>query len=60
MLQREAEQASDDQVVHATDRPEDYARGLTSVAEMASLNETLKIKLTGTDLPRLEAHFTIE
>ncbi len=42
MLQREAEQASDDQVVHATDRPEDYASGLTSVAEMASLNETLK------------------
>ena len=42
MLQREAEQASDDLVVHATDRPEDYARGLTSVAEMASLNETLK------------------
>ena len=42
MLQREAEQASDDQVVHATDRPEDYARGLTSVAEMASLNETLE------------------
>lgn len=42
MLQREAEQASDDQVVHATDRPEDYARGLTSVAEMAFFNETLK------------------
>jgi len=26
----------------------------------APLNETLKIKLMGIDLPRLEAHFTIE
>ncbi len=39
MLQREAEQASDDLVVCATGRSEDYARGLASVVELAHLRK---------------------
>ncbi len=45
MLQREAEQATEDLVVRATDRSEEYARGLTSVAELASRKKHLKRKI---------------
>ena len=42
LLRQEAEQACDDLVVGATGRSEDYARGLTSLAELARLNYHLK------------------
>ena len=45
MLQREAEQACDDLVVNATGRPEAYACGLTSVAELAQLKSHLKRRI---------------
>ena len=41
MLRREAEQACDDLVVCSTGRSEEYARGLTSVAELAQLRSPL-------------------
>jgi beta-lactamase regulating signal transducer with metallopeptidase domain/polyhydroxyalkanoate synthesis regulator phasin len=42
LLRQEAEQACDDLVVGATGRSQDYARGLTSLAELARLNYHLK------------------
>ena len=45
MLQREAEQACDDLVVLSTGRSEHYARGLTSVAELADLKMHLKERI---------------
>ena len=45
MLRQEAEQACDDLVVWSTGRSEDYARGLTSVAELAHLKSHLKRRI---------------
>jgi len=45
MLRQEAEQACDDLVVWSTGRSEDYARGLTSVAELAHLKTHLKRRI---------------
>jgi beta-lactamase regulating signal transducer with metallopeptidase domain len=45
MLQREAEQACDDLVVYVTGRSEDYACGLTSIAELAQLKTHLKRRI---------------
>jgi len=45
MLQREAEQACDDLVILSTGRSEPYARGLTSVAELADLKIDLKERI---------------
>ena len=41
LLRREAEQACDDLVICSTGRSEDYARGLTNVAELAQLRNPL-------------------
>ena len=45
MLRQEAEQACDDLVLNATGRSEDYARGLTSVAELTNLKMHLKRRI---------------
>ena len=45
MLQREAEQACDDLVILSTGRSQHYARGLTSVAELADLRTHLRERI---------------